>query len=103
MVIPSRVHSCLFSSQYPKRDLFQPLRSWLDRFEIRHRKVAHLICRLIPKSCPFERDINLWRYTFHIPALCKLNPLYPELINLRFRALSYLADVCQQDISIYIC
>jgi hypothetical protein len=38
---------------------------------------------------------------FHIPPLCKLNPLYQELVSLRFRALCYLADDCGQDVRAY--
>ncbi|MDY7024694.1 MAG: Mo-dependent nitrogenase C-terminal domain-containing protein, partial [Cyanobacteriota bacterium] len=37
----------------------------------------------------------------HIPPLCKLNPVYDELISLRFRALCYLADECGEDITPY--
>ncbi|MBD2459891.1 Mo-dependent nitrogenase C-terminal domain-containing protein [Oscillatoria sp. FACHB-1407] len=79
------------------------LRQWLNHIEIRHASVAHLICRVIPSHCPFERDINLFGcWIVHIPAFCKINPLYDELISLRFRALTYLADVCHQDVSVYI-
>jgi hypothetical protein len=35
----------------------------------------------------------------HIPAMCKLNPLYDQLVGLRFRALSYLADECGEDVT----
>jgi hypothetical protein len=57
---------------------------------------------LIPAQCPFERDICvLGRCFLHIPPLCKLNPLYEQLVALRFRALCYLADECGQDISCY--
>jgi len=53
-------------------------------------------------QCPFEQDIYLFgRKIGHIPPLCKLNPLYEELIGLRFRALCYLADECGQDVSCY--
>lgn len=38
----------------------------------------------------------------YIPPLCKLNPLYDELVELRFKALCYLADECGEDISAYI-
>jgi hypothetical protein len=57
---------------------------------------------LIPMQCPFEQDIYLFgRQIGHIPPLCQLNPLYEELIGLRFRALCYLADECGQDVSYY--
>ncbi|MGI0485143.1 Mo-dependent nitrogenase C-terminal domain-containing protein [Pantanalinema rosaneae CENA516] len=87
----------------PKVDPLQPLRQWLDRIEIRDRQLAHLICRVIPCECPFERDLQLWIWAWHIPPMCKLNPLYNELVYLRFRALSYLTDVCCEDITRYIC
>lgn len=87
-----------------RHDLLAPLRRWLDGITITHRRQAHLICRLIPCDCPFERDIKLFGCTLiHIPALCKLNPLYMECVSLRFRALSYLADECGEDVTRYIC
>ncbi|MHC5727587.1 MAG: Mo-dependent nitrogenase C-terminal domain-containing protein, partial [Nostoc sp.] len=33
--------------------------------------------------------------------MCKLNPLYNELVYLRFRALCYLVDQCGEDIQSY--
>ncbi len=48
---------------------------------------------MIPAQCPFERDVVLFgRKIVHIPPMCKLNPLYEQLVNLRFRALTYLAE-----------
>lgn len=83
-------------------DLFKPLRRWLDGVEVNEPKLAHRLCRLIPAQCPFERDISLFGHTlFHIPPLCKLNPLYNELVGLRFRALCYLADTCGEDVALY--
>ncbi len=79
-----------------------PVRRWIDGIEIRDSKMARLICRLIPASCPFERTIKLFdRPLFHIPPLCKLNPLYEQFVGLRFRALCYLADNCGEDVSRY--
>jgi len=83
----------------PHRDLLAPLRSILNHLPIRHPHLARLICKLIPPSCPFERDVKVFHHTIHIPPLCKLNPLFNEIIALRFRALSYLADECGIDIS----
>lgn len=74
-------------------DLLQPLRQWLDRVEVKDLRVASWLCKVIPGQCPFERDITLFgRHLAHIPPLCKLNPLYDELVGLRFRALCYLDD-----------
>ena len=79
-----------------------PLRQWVDSLEIKHSKMAHQICKMIPAQCPFERDVKIFgRVWFHIPPMCKLNPLYEEVVGLRFRALCYLADECGEDISAY--
>ncbi|HBE18461.1 MAG TPA: nitrogenase [Cyanobacteria bacterium UBA11149] len=96
-------HHSLIPREKAGFDLLFPLRRWVDRVQVGNRKFAHLICQIIPCCCPFERDINLFGKTHHIPPLCKLNPLYDEFVGLRFRALNYLADVCQEDITIYIC
>jgi Mo-dependent nitrogenase C-terminus len=86
----------------PKLDLLQPLRQWLDKIEVQNRKLAKLIAKVIPAQCPFERDIMLFGRTIaHIPPMCKLNPLYDELVYLRFRALCYLVDQCGEDIQSY--
>ncbi|PSB27197.1 DUF533 domain-containing protein [Stenomitos frigidus] len=86
----------------PHPTVLQPVRDWLDKMDVQDPKIAHFLCKLIPSQCPFERDINLFGRTIaHIPPLCKLNPLYDQLVGLRFRALSYLADTCSEDISSY--
>ena len=91
------------SQTHPHPDLLKPIKNWLDGMEIKDPRVAHFVCRMIPPQCPLERDINLFgRNLAHIPPLCKLNPLYEEVVGLRFRALSYLADECHEDISDYI-
>lgn len=90
------------SPYQPTADLLLPLRRWLDNIELQNPKLAHRICRLVPAQCPFERDVQIFgRTLFHIPPMCKLNPLYEEVVGLRFRALCYLADVCGEDISGY--
>ncbi|MBD2304552.1 MULTISPECIES: Mo-dependent nitrogenase C-terminal domain-containing protein [Chroococcidiopsis] len=91
--------------QQPKQrklDLLLPLRRWLDSVEVRNPQLAHRLCQLIPSQCPFERDVVLFgRKLFHIPPMCKLNPLYEEVVGLRFRALCYLADECGEDVTPY--
>lgn len=83
-------------------DSLLPIRQWLNNVEIRHAMLAHLICRIIPIQCPFERDIYLFNRTLlHIPPLCKLNPLYGEVVGLRFRALCYLAEICGEGVRCY--
>jgi hypothetical protein len=70
--------------------------------QIKEAKIVRFLCRLIPAHCIFERDVKLLGRTFfHIPALCKLNPFYTQLMELRFRALCFLADECGEDISQY--
>ena len=84
-------------------DILHPLRRLLDVIPVKNSRFAHLICQVIPCCCPFERSIHLFGRAFHIPALCKLNPLYDDFVGLRFRALSYLADECGEDVTRYIC
>lgn len=81
------------------KNCLYPLRYWLDSIQIKNPRLARLVLRLIPASCPFERDISFFgKLLFHIPPLCKLNPLYDELVCLRFRALSYLVDICGEEV-----
>lgn len=83
-------------------DVLLPLRRQVDKFQVRDRQLAHRLCQLIPSQCPFERDLKLFGKTlFHIPPMCKLNPLYEEVVSLRFRAMCYLADECGEDVSQY--
>jgi hypothetical protein len=93
------------SSTVPKRrkfDLLAPLRKQLDQLQVQNAHFAHLVCKTVPPQCPFERDVKfLGKTLFHIPPMCKLNPLYEEVVSLRFRALCYLADDCGEDISRY--
>lgn len=78
------------------------VRHWLEAVEIHNPKVARFLCKLIPAQCPFERNIELFNHTvFQIPPLCKLNPFYEQLVSLRFRSLSYLADECGEDVTPY--
>ncbi|HAA31924.1 MAG TPA: nitrogenase [Cyanobacteria bacterium UBA8553] len=81
--------------------LFQ-LRNQLDQIEFNDPRWARFASKMIPAQCPFERDIKLFgRTVAHIPPLCKLNPLYEQLVGLRFRALCYLVDQCGEDIQAY--
>lgn len=83
------------------RELY-PIRQWLNNLEINNPALAHFLWRMIPTQCPFERDICLFGRTIvSIPPLCKLNPLYEEVVSLRFRALCYLADECGEDVGCY--
>ncbi|PSN10711.1 nitrogenase [filamentous cyanobacterium CCP5] len=107
--LPSNIQRLRFSTsrrlklESIKVDPLQPLRNWLDRQQITEAQTAHRLAKLIPAQCPFERDIALFgRKILHIPPLCQLNPLYEELVVLRFKALCYLADECGEDISAYI-
>jgi hypothetical protein len=80
-------------------ELLRPVRRWIDSIEIHDRELAHQLCKLIPDYCPFERDVKLCgRSLFHLPPLCKLNPLYEQLVGLRFRALCYLVGERSQEV-----
>ena len=84
-------------------DVLHPVKDWLDEMEVKDPRLARFVCKVIPPQCPFERDINLFGRTIaHIPALCKLNPLYEQFTTLRFRSLSYLADECGEDVTKYV-
>lgn len=93
------------SSRLPKphqKNVLQPVKDWLDGWEIHDPRLAHFVCKIIPPQCPFERDIILFgRKIVHIPAMCQINPLYEQLVGMRFRALCYLADECKEDVSSY--
>jgi tellurite resistance protein len=83
-------------------NVLNPVRVWLDGLEVDDPRIARFLCKMIPSQCPFERDINLFgRKVVHIPPMCKINPLYEQLVGLRFRALSYLADERGEDVSKY--
>lgn len=80
----------------------QPLQEWLDHLDVQDPRLARFLCKLIPPQCPFERNVKLFgNKVIHIPPMCKLNPLYDQLVGLRFRALTYLADDCKEDVSQY--
>ncbi|MEA5533388.1 Mo-dependent nitrogenase C-terminal domain-containing protein [Crocosphaera sp. XPORK-15E] len=99
------IHPTPYSTNHkPAVDLLFPLKQWVNNLEVNNAKIAHLLCKVIPCSCPFERKITVMgRTLFQIPPLCKLNPLYQEFVVLRLKALSYLADVCGEDVAHYIC
>jgi tellurite resistance protein len=74
------------------RGLLDPLKAWLDRLQPTDPAVARFLVRLIPAQCPFERDVRLFGYKLvHIPPMCKINPLYDQLVALRLRCLDTLA------------
>ncbi|HIK38424.1 MAG: Mo-dependent nitrogenase C-terminal domain-containing protein [Geminocystis sp.] len=72
-------------------DPLSPLKKWIDSIEIKDEKTARIIDELIPSQCPFAREIRCFNRTIlKIPPLCKLNPLYDNLMALKFRAVCYL-------------
>jgi len=78
---------------WDKFNLLLQLKNWLDSIEIKDTNTALRIVKLIPDQCPFARKITVFNHTiFTIPPLCKLNPVYDNLIALKFRALTYLAE-----------
>jgi tellurite resistance protein len=102
---PEQITPTIAATGLTKRqiDALHPLRDWLDQLDIQDPRVARFLCKMIPSQCPFERDVTLFGHKIvHIPPMCKINPLYEQLVGLRFRALSYLADKCGEDVSPYI-
>ncbi|WP_448268250.1 Mo-dependent nitrogenase C-terminal domain-containing protein [Nostoc sp. DSM 114159] len=102
---PQQITPTIASTGLTKRQInaLHPLQDWLDGLDIQDPRVARFLCKMIPAQCPFERDVTLFgRKIVHIPPMCKINPLYEQLVGLRFRALSYLADKCGEDVSPYI-
>jgi len=102
---PEQITPTISATGLTKRqiDALRPLREWLDGLDIEDPRVARFLCKMIPSQCPFERDVTLFGHKIvHIPPMCKINPLYEQLVGLRFRALSYLADKCGEDVSPYI-
>ncbi|MCC3466465.1 MAG: Mo-dependent nitrogenase [Microcoleus sp. PH2017_06_SFM_O_A] len=88
--------------QPQQKNVLTPVKDWLDGWEVHDPRVARFVCKMIPPQCPFERDVVLFgRKIVHIPPMCKLNPLYEQLVGMRFRALCYLADDCKEDVSSY--
>lgn len=81
----------------------KPARAWLDQLTIDDPRLARFVCSMVPSQCPFERDVTIFgRKVIHIPPMCKINPLYEQLVGLRFRALNYLADDCGEDVTPYV-
>lgn len=81
---------------------WQLIQNKIENLEIKSAQTARRIVKLIPSQCPFARDIKMFgKVRWRIPPLCKLNPLYEQLMTLRFRALCFLADSCGEDITPY--
>lgn len=74
----------------------------LESIEINNPLLARFFCKFIPAACPFERKISILNHTvISIPPLCKFNPFYEQIVALRFKSLRYLADKCEEDITLY--
>jgi hypothetical protein len=74
--------------------LLDHLKAWLDGLDPSEPAVARFLVRLIPAQCPFERDVKLFGHKLvHIPPMCKINPLYDQLVALRLRCLTSLAEL----------
>ncbi|MEM8611847.1 MAG: Mo-dependent nitrogenase C-terminal domain-containing protein [Cyanobacteria bacterium P01_H01_bin.105] len=84
-------------------DPLKPMREWLDQLDVQDPRLARFVCKMIPSQCPFERDVTLFgKKVVHIPPMCKINPLYEQMVGLRFRALSHLADDLGEDVTPYL-
>ena len=69
-----------------------PLKQWLDELDPGDVRLSSFLVHLIPSQCPFERDIILFGHKLvHIPPMCKINPLYDQMVALRFRCLGHLS------------
>ncbi|MEH2357941.1 Mo-dependent nitrogenase C-terminal domain-containing protein [Nostoc sp.] len=74
------------------------IRYQLESVEIHNSNLARLLCKIIPSNCPFERTVTVFgRTLLRIPPLCKLNPLYEQIVTLRFKCLLYLVNECGED------
>ena len=90
-------------SESEKIQPLKPVREWLDNLSVDDPRLARFVCKLVPAQCPFERDVTLFGgKTIHIPPMCKINPLYEQLVGLRFRAMTYLSDDLGEDITPYV-
>lgn len=82
--------------------LLHPIRQRMESIEICDRQTARSLCKIIPARCPFQREVKLLDRTIvRIPPLCKLNPFYDQVVTLRFKSLTYLADQCGEDVTLY--
>lgn len=73
--------------------LLDGVRRWLDGVDPGDPAVARFIVRMIPAQCPFERTVTLFGHkVVRIPPMCKINPLYEQLVALRFRCLCRLEE-----------
>ncbi len=83
----------LQQNRNPVAEMLNRLNQLIAEIEIHNTRTAKLLTNLIPASCPFERDVQLFGHKlFHIPPLCKLNPFFESLMILRFHALTYLSE-----------
>ena len=79
-------------------NLLSQIRYQLESIEIRDYHLAKLLCKVIPSNCPFARTVTVFgRILFQIPPLCKINPLYEQIVGLRFKSLLYLVNECGED------
>jgi tellurite resistance protein len=102
VTVMSEMRATLGASADFHPDLLAPVKDWLEQIKVQDPRLARLLCKAIPAQCPFERDLFVFgRKVAHIPAMCKINPVYDQLVGLRFRALSYLVDECHEDVSAY--
>ena len=84
-------------------DPLKPLRNWLENLNISNPQASAQAVSTdpIPMSLSSAISIYLGARSYIFPPMCKLNPLYEEVVMLRFKAMCYLADECGEDISQY--
>ncbi len=94
------IESCAEEPHGLTVDALGSLRKWLDGLNPHDPRIASFIVHMIPAQCPFERDIKLFGHKIvHIPAMCQINPIYDQLVGLRFRCLEKLSQEQQMRIS----
>ena len=82
--------ACSFEVTQPWKP-FAPLKQWLDSLDLGDEMIFSFVVQLFPSQCPFERDfiflVACWSLSF--PPMCKIHPLFEQLVALRFRCICH--------------
>ncbi len=55
------------------------------------KALVNFLATVMPDYCPFNREVKIFgRPLFTIPMLCKLNPLFDEIVEEKLRRKGYL-------------
>lgn len=78
----------VYLAMQPNYSLISAFKEALNNFEFTNKDRAERFVKLIPNSCPFAREVKAFGKTIvNIPPLCKINPLYEEIMMLKFRTI----------------